>query len=96
MRLVRTAARLFWLWTLLGTVWAWIYPAHFTWFVRETFPGTDLKLVPLGLGVIMLGMGLTLSFNDVKQALSVPRAVVIGVLAQFLIMPFLGLSLIHI
>ncbi len=90
MRVVRTAARLFWLWTLLGTLWAWMCPAHFTWFVRETFPGTNLKLVPLGLGVIMLGMGLTLSFEDVKRALSVPRAVVIGVLAQFLIMPFLG------
>ncbi len=90
MRLVQTAGRLFWLWTLLGTLWAWICPDHFTWFVRETFPGTGLKLVPLGLGVIMLGMGLTLSFEEVRKALSLPRAVVIGVLAQFLIMPFLG------
>ena len=35
-------------------------------------------------------MGLTLSFEEVRKALSLPRAVVIGVLAQFLIMPFLG------
>ena len=84
MRALQFAARLFWLWTLLGTMWAWICPAHFTWFVRETFPGTDLKLVPLGLGVIMLGMGLTLSFGEVKKALSLPRAVLAGVAAQFL------------
>ncbi len=86
----RTVARLFWLWTLLGTLWAWLFPAHFVWFVTKTVPGTDLKLVPLGLGVIMLGMGLTLSFEDVKRALALPRAVAIGVAAQFLIMPFLG------
>ncbi|MCH2064642.1 MAG: bile acid:sodium symporter family protein [Roseibacillus sp.] len=88
----RTVARLFWVWTLLGTLWAWLFPAHFVWFVTETVPGTDLKLVPLGLGVIMLGMGLTLNFEDVKRALALPRAVAIGVGAQFLIMPFLGWS----
>ena len=90
MRWARTVARLFWLWTLLGTLWAWVYPSHFVWFVTETLPGTNLKLVPLGLGVIMLGMGLTLSFEDVKRALELPRAVATGVAAQFVIMPFLG------
>ena len=88
----RTVARLFWLWTVLGTLWAWFYPAHFVWFVKETVPGTDLRLVPVGLGVIMLGMGLTLSFEDVRRALALPRAAAIGVGAQFLIMPFLGWS----
>ena len=88
----RTVARLFWLWTVLGTLWAWFCPAHFVWFVKETVPGTDLRLVPVGLGVIMLGMGLTLSFEDVRRALALPRAAAIGVGAQFLIMPFLGWS----
>jgi BASS family bile acid:Na+ symporter len=89
MRWARTAANLFWLWTLLGTLWAWFVPEHFTWFLG-TLPGTSLKLTALGLGVIMLGMGLTLSFADVKRALAMPQAALIGVLAQFVIMPFLG------
>ncbi|MBL48412.1 MAG: transporter [Roseibacillus sp.] len=88
----RTVARLFWLWTLLGTLWAWFFPAHFVWFVQKSVPGTELKLVAVGLGVIMLGMGLTLSFRDLSRALAMPRAAVIGVVAQFLIMPFLGWS----
>ena len=92
MRWARTVARLFWLWTVLGTLWAWIFPSHFVWFVQETVPGTNLKLVPVGQGVIMLGMGLTLSFEDLRRALALPRAAVIGVVAQFLIMPFLGWS----
>lgn len=88
----RRIANLFWLWTVLGTVWAWFVPGAFSWFVTETFPFTSIKLTAVGLGVIMLGMGLTLSFEDVKRALLMPRAVVIGIIAQFAIMPFLGWS----
>lgn len=86
----RTVSNLFWLWTVLGTAWAWFFPGCFVWFVTGTVPGTDVKLIAVGLGVIMLGMGLTLSFADFRRALAVPRAVVIGVCAQFVIMPFLG------
>lgn len=86
---VRVIGNLFWLWTLLGTVWAWFLPAHFTWFLG-TVPGTGIKLTALGLGVIMLGMGLTLSFEDFRAVLRIPQAVGIGVAAQFVLMPFLG------
>jgi BASS family bile acid:Na+ symporter len=81
---------LFWLWTILGTVWAWFLPDHFTWFITEKVPGTEFKLINLGLGVIMLGMGLTLSVDDFKAVLRRPWVVGIGVVAQFLIMPLLG------
>ena len=79
----------FWLWTFLGTGWAWIVPEHFTWFLGE-IPGTDLKWVPLGLGIIMLGMGMTLTFADFREVLTMPKWVVLGVVAQFLIMPLIG------
>lgn len=42
------------------------------------------------LGVIMFGMGLTLSANDLKIVLSRPRDIFIGCLTQFTVMPLLA------
>jgi bile acid:Na+ symporter, BASS family len=72
---------LFWLWTILGVVWAWLIPGHFTWF---------LPYIPLGLAIIMLGMGLTLSVKDFRDIGKQPMAVLAGVVAQYLIMPASG------
>ncbi|NWK56960.1 bile acid:sodium symporter family protein [Verrucomicrobiaceae bacterium N1E253] len=83
---------LFWLWTILGCIWAWFFPAHFIWFIRDTVPGTEIKLINLGLGVIMLGMGMTLGVEDFKAVLRRPWMLGLGVGAQFLIMPMLGWS----
>ncbi len=82
---------LFWLWTLLGTIWAWFLPDHFLWFLGKV-PGTDLKITALGLGVIMLGMGITLTYADFKEVLKMPKWVLLGVTAQFLLMPLVGWS----
>lgn len=91
MRLVfQKLGNLFWLWTVLGTVWAWFIPEHFTWFITDKVPGTEIKLINLGLGVIMLGMGITLSVADFRAVLLRPWVVGLGVAAQFLIMPMLG------
>lgn len=45
------------------------------------------------LGVIMFGMGLTLSASDFSEVVKQPRQVLIGVLGQFIIMPILALLL---
>jgi BASS family bile acid:Na+ symporter len=82
------ATNLFPLWVLAGGVLALWQPGWFTWFTGE--------LIPWGLAVIMLGMGLTLSVNDFKVTLQKPRAVATGLAAQFLIMPFLGWSIAHL
>lgn len=82
---------LFWLWTLLGTGWAWIAPEHFTWFLGE-IPGLEIGMVSAGLGIIMLGMGMTLTFADFREVLKMPKWVAAGVGAQFLIMPLIGWS----
>ncbi|MAS96207.1 MAG: transporter [Verrucomicrobiales bacterium] len=70
------------LWILLCSTIALFEPSIFTWFKGP--------LIVWGLAVIMLGMGLTLNFSDVKGVLSLPRAGVIGVICQFLLMPALG------
>ena len=45
------------------------------------------------LGVIMFGMGLTLSANDLKIVLSHPKDILIGCLTQFTVMPLLAWGL---
>ncbi len=45
------------------------------------------------LGVIMFGMGLTLSANDLKIVLSRPKDILIGCLTQFTVMPLLAWAL---
>jgi BASS family bile acid:Na+ symporter len=45
------------------------------------------------LAVIMLGMGLTLTVEDFRSVLRMPRAVALGFIAQFTVMPGLGWAL---
>lgn len=70
------------LWILLGSVAALCKPELVTWFVGP--------LIVWGLTIIMLGMGLTLTFADFREVFSMPRAGLIGVSCQFGIMPLLG------
>ena len=55
------------------------------------FPLKNL-IVPL-IQLIMFGMGATLLVSDFTRVLKMPRAVLIGIFLQFLIMPLLGFSL---
>ena len=59
-------------------------------FLPESFIWIDTKTINPLLGVIMFGMGLTLSPNDFKIVLSRPKDILIGCLAQFTIMPLLA------
>ena len=49
--------------------------------------------VPQLLGVVMFGMGMTLSVDDFRAVLEQPKKVFIGVLAQFTIMPLVAWGL---
>ena len=57
-------------------------PEAFTWFGGQG--------IVWGLAVIMLGMGVTLSVDDFRRVLLMPRAIAVGFAAQYIIMPFLG------
>ena len=76
--------RNFFVWTILGGGLALIWPGLFTWFKG--------LWIQIGLGVIMLGMGLTLNFDDFKRVFRMPRPILLGVFLQFTIMPALGWS----
>jgi len=44
-------------------------------------------LLPIALGIIMLGLGLSLTLDDFKRVVSFPKAVFIGLFCQMLILP---------
>ena len=69
-----------WLVILVAIV-AMILPASFKWTVPQ---------ITMLLGVIMFGMGMTLRVEDFKEIFKRPRDVLIGLLAQFTIMPLLA------
>jgi len=66
---------------LLISVFGFLYP--------QVLGSLGSLIVPL-LGLIMLGMGTTLSPGDFAAAVKQPRAVLIGLVLQFLLMPLLA------
>lgn len=74
--------RLFPLWAIALSMFAYYLPAPFI----ELKPG----IIPL-LTIIMFSMGLTLSVEDFKRALSMPGLIISGLLLQYSIMPLTAL-----
>lgn len=79
--LSRFCNKTFALWVLVFAGVAYVSP--------ETFKPLAGWISPL-LGLVMFGMGLTLSVNDFKLVFSKPRDVLIGIVSQFVIMPVLA------
>lgn len=44
--------------------------------------------MPIALGVIMLGLGLSLTVDDFRRVVQYPRAVLVGLVCQTLVLPF--------
>jgi BASS family bile acid:Na+ symporter len=55
---------------------------------------TDV-LLPVALGVIMLGLGLSLTLADFRRVVVYPRAVVVGLVCQTVLLPLVCLGLAH-
>ncbi|CAI7890540.1 unnamed protein product [Closterium sp. NIES-54] len=80
---VSTLVTLFPLWVALACAAALRWPAHFV--VCQ-----DSRFVVGGLALTMLGMGLTISVDDFRRAVLMPRQLLAGVLLQYTVMPCLG------
>lgn len=78
------AGKTFTLWVILFAVIAYILPNQFIWIGDY--------IVPL-LGIVMFGMGLTLSAADFKEVFRRPKEVALGVAGHFIIMPLLAFGL---
>jgi BASS family bile acid:Na+ symporter len=69
-------------WVLGASLLALYRPAVFTWFSGP--------LITIGLGIIMLGMGVTLELDDFRRVLRHRLLVLLGAALQFTVMPALG------
>jgi len=49
----------------------------------------NVVLLPLALGVIMLGLGLSLTIDDFKRVVQYPKAILIGLISQMIILPMI-------
>ncbi len=81
LRFTQFIQKTFALWVVLFAGIALIVPEAFVW----------LKVYIIWmLGIIMFGMGMTMTVDDFKGVLHSPKAVLIGVVAQFMVMPGLA------
>lgn len=78
------AGSTFAIWVILFAVLSFFFPGGFTWIVPH---------ITLLLGIIMFGMGLTLSVSDFKAVFQAPKSVLVGVVAQYTLMPLLAFGL---
>jgi BASS family bile acid:Na+ symporter len=76
--------------TRLFPLWMCLSVAHALWMPKAWLPLNNPTITVSVLGVVMLGMGLTLSVDDFRRIGRMPRAVLMGFIAQFATMPALG------
>ncbi len=74
------------LWIFASVAAAMFFPNYFIQIGNFQVKAT---MVPL-LQIIMFGMGSQLSFDDFAGVIKMPRGVIVGVICQFSIMPFVG------
>ncbi len=84
-RLSMFAGNYFGLLVILFSAAGFFRPALFTW---------SVPFIPLFLGIIMFGMGMTLTGDDFRVILMKPGAVIIGVLSQYTVMPLAALLIV--
>jgi BASS family bile acid:Na+ symporter len=68
---------------------AYFFPQYFI-----EINGFQLKelIIPL-LQIIMFGMGTTMTYDDFLGVIKMPKAVIVGLVCQFTIMPFIGFAI---
>ncbi|UGQ29938.1 bile acid:sodium symporter family protein [Acinetobacter calcoaceticus] len=84
LRFTQFIQKTFALWVIVFAALALWQPEFFVWLKAY---------IPWILGIIMLGMGMTMTVDDFKGVLQSPKAVLIGVVAQFVVMPGLAFVL---
>src|SRR5699024_2114671 len=78
------AGKTFVAWVLIFALLASMAPNAFIWIAPA---------ISMLLGIIMFGMGMTLTLEDFKHILKHPKSVIAGVVLQFSIMPLLAFAL---
>ena len=84
LKLTQFVSKTFALWVLLFAFLACVSPEAFL----------EIRgYIPYLLGIVMFGMGITLTFNDFSEVVKHPKSVIVGVVGQFVIMPAIAFAL---
>lgn len=83
-RISSFAGNSFALWVIIFGVISFLFPGGFAWIAPH---------ISILLGIIMFGMGLTLTPADFKNVIKTPKSVFITVILQYTIMPLLAYGL---
>ncbi|MGQ5112846.1 bile acid:sodium symporter family transporter [Bacillus halotolerans] len=78
------AGQTFGIWVIVFAVLGFSFPSLFSWIS---------SYITIFLGIIMFGMGLTLQTDDFIELIRKPLYVIIGVIAQYTIMPLVAFGL---
>ena len=54
------------------------------------------KIAPLALALIMLGLGLTLTFNDFLRVIKTPKNFTVGLISQLILLPIVAFIIIKL
>ncbi|MGF7452972.1 bile acid:sodium symporter family protein [Pasteurella bettyae] len=84
LKLTHFVSKTFALWAIFFGLLAFIYPPTFAIFA---------PYIPYLLGLVMFGMGITLTFQDFGEVFKHPKSVLVGVVGQFVIMPSIAFCL---
>lgn len=77
--MINTATKLFPVWAILLSIVAYLVPSLFIPLKPSLF---------LLLGLVMFGMGISLKASDFLRILKSPKPIILGLLLQFICMPF--------
>ncbi|BCL39586.1 bile acid:sodium symporter family protein [Nostoc sp. MS1] len=80
-RLIKVSQDLFFVWVLIGATYGYFFPK---------IAASGSSNISIALGVVMLGMGLTITLEQLKGLRYAGKALILGVVLQFTIMPLLG------
>ena len=89
-RLFKLIEKYFFIIILIAVAIALVNPNTFNW-VLEEFMG--INIINVLLGVILFGMGTTLKIEHFVNVFKRPKEILLGVSAQYLIMPLLAFSI---
>ena len=89
-RFFKLVEKYFFIIILIAVVIAIIEPKSFNW-VLEEFMGVNV--INILLGIILFGMGTTLKINDFVTVFRRPKEILVGVSAQYVIMPLIAFAL---
>ena len=80
----------FFLIIILFVVVALAYPTTFTWVLEDIY---GMAVINILLSIILFGMGTTLKLDNFLNVFRKPKEILLGISAQYIIMPLLALLL---